>query len=302
MAGWIKWQKGLTRRSEVLQIAAAVKKDRRLVACACMELWEWADDETADGFIAGCTEAFTDNFVGIRGFMVAYAAAGWATIEEGGIRLANWQRHNGATAKRRAMDGSRKDDSRTNVRNGSGQKADAKRTGVRIASGQNADQIREEKKREEQQQGFPLCAGSSREPDAVACPLAAAPAAADSCPILQALHERGIGEPTATTLRCEGCEMADIRAADKAHSDGDGPGLVVNRIRESIAGRANQADKLAKEREARATFEAMSEPERLAKVAEFRAACSAAGRQIWHMADADIRAWARFYRWLGGVD
>ena len=40
MAGWIKWQKGLTRRSEVLQIAATVKQDRRRVACACMELWE----------------------------------------------------------------------------------------------------------------------------------------------------------------------------------------------------------------------------------------------------------------------
>ena len=304
MAGWIKWNKGLTRRSEVLQIAAAVKQDRRRVACACMELWEWADDETANGFLVGCSEAFVDELVGIRGFMAAYIAAGWAMVSAGGggIQLANWDRHNGATAKRRAMDGDRKDKMRTNVRNESGQNADTKRTGVRIASGQNADQIRSEKRREEQQQVFPLCAGSLAAPSAVARPAAAPAAAAISDPVSQALHDRGIGEPTATTLLAEGCTQADIRAADKAHNPGDGPGLVVNRIRESIAGRANQAESAAKEQEAREKFKAMSETERADKVVDFRHKCSDAGRPIWHMEYEAVIRWAKFFRWLGGVD
>ena len=54
MAGsWIKWDRGLSRKPEVIAIAAALKLDRRLVAACCMEVWEWSDDVTEDGRIEG---------------------------------------------------------------------------------------------------------------------------------------------------------------------------------------------------------------------------------------------------------
>lgn len=176
MAGWIKWNKGLTKRSEVLQMAARTKKDRRLVACACMELWEWADDETADGFLAGCTEEFVDNLVGIKGFMSAYAYVGWAEIGSLGVRLTNWARHNGESAKRRATDARLKDKTRTATRQMSAANADNSRTNVRIVSGQSADQIREDKRREEDSNSINEVLSA---PAPVAAPTAApAPAAA----------------------------------------------------------------------------------------------------------------------------
>lgn len=58
MAGeWIPWGKGLTRRSEVRQIAAAAGQEPRWVASVMMELWEYADSETTDGFIPAVPDA-----------------------------------------------------------------------------------------------------------------------------------------------------------------------------------------------------------------------------------------------------
>ena len=42
MAGdWIAWTKGLTLKREVVAIANRLGLDRRVVACLCMEAWEW---------------------------------------------------------------------------------------------------------------------------------------------------------------------------------------------------------------------------------------------------------------------
>jgi len=52
MAGeWIKWCVGFSRKPKVLAMAHALRVDRRIVAAACMELWEWADRETEDGHV-----------------------------------------------------------------------------------------------------------------------------------------------------------------------------------------------------------------------------------------------------------
>lgn len=103
MAGdWIKWVKGLSRRAEVFAIARRLSTDRRIVACACMELWEWADGQTTDGHLPQVTPDFIDELVGLQGFFGAVEAAGWARSKDGGITLARWDRHNGDDAKRRA--------------------------------------------------------------------------------------------------------------------------------------------------------------------------------------------------------
>lgn len=128
---WIKWTKGLSRKREVRAIAHKLNLDRRIVATACMEFWEWADSETCDGHIQGVKMADIDDEVSIPGFADALESVGWLRCTSGGITIPNFDRHNGKSAKRRSLDSSRK-----SIRNNSASKAEKKRT-------------REEKRREE---------------------------------------------------------------------------------------------------------------------------------------------------------
>mgnify|MGYP001172807628 CR=1 FL=1 len=79
---WIKWVKGLSKRREVLVIARNLGISRREAACACMEVWEWADDETVDGNIRGATGDDIDLMLGLPGFAVALQApeVGWLVV------------------------------------------------------------------------------------------------------------------------------------------------------------------------------------------------------------------------------
>lgn len=103
MANWIKWVKGLSRRPEVVTISSRLKRDRCVTTVALMELWEWADGETADGFISGINGDFIDDLVRIDGFFAAMQSVGWITQVDDGIQFVNWDRHNGTSAKSRAM-------------------------------------------------------------------------------------------------------------------------------------------------------------------------------------------------------
>lgn len=103
MAGdWIKWVKGLTRRREVVQMSFTLKADPRLIAAICMEVWEWVDGETTDGHLPGCGLDYLDSIARLQGFGAAMAKAGWVSVGDDGITIPNFDRHNGASAKRRA--------------------------------------------------------------------------------------------------------------------------------------------------------------------------------------------------------
>lgn len=106
MAGdWIKWVKGLTKRREVAAAAHKLGVSRRELASACMELWEWADENTTDGHVRGMTAAQLDELVQLNGFVTALSEPeiGWIRVTERGISFPNFDRHNGETAKRRAL-------------------------------------------------------------------------------------------------------------------------------------------------------------------------------------------------------
>jgi hypothetical protein len=154
MAGdWIKWQKGLTRKPEVLRIAATLGRSRHEVAALLCEVWEWADDNATVRFLSGFDPdkcpgivrvgsepgALLDLMFGVPGLSSAIEAAGWFRIEGEEVIFPNFGRHNGTTAKSRALDASRKATSRN--RPGS----------VREMSGSEPDKTRnrEEKRREE---------------------------------------------------------------------------------------------------------------------------------------------------------
>jgi hypothetical protein len=123
MAGhWIEWEKGLTRKPEVLQIARALKINCCEAAARCMLVWEWMDDSTTDGIIEGCDRDTIDEIAGLAGFSNAMEATRphpWISFDDVGLTVANFDRHNGECSKKRAIDAKRKRDARrtrTNVR------------------------------------------------------------------------------------------------------------------------------------------------------------------------------------------
>jgi hypothetical protein len=118
MAGdWIPWSKGLPKKLEVLRIARLTGRDRRLVACLLMEFWEWADDQTEDGFLSGmdvrnlsALHADTDD-----AFWSAVIDSGWLAPADGGLMVPNFCFWMGRSAKRRLKDTKRKGQSRGGV-------------------------------------------------------------------------------------------------------------------------------------------------------------------------------------------
>lgn len=108
MAGhWIKWEKGLTRKPEVMQIATALGVTDQHAAACLMLVWEWADDVTVDGLIRARADA-VDRVAGHPGLSDAMIDAGWLVVGETTLQFPNYDRHNGSCAKARALDASRK--------------------------------------------------------------------------------------------------------------------------------------------------------------------------------------------------
>jgi len=104
MAGdWIKWEKGLVRKAEVIRIARALTCTPQHAAACCMQVWEWAEEQTADGTIRGIEVGDVSLAVGVPGIGEAMASADWLRTSADGIVLPHWDRHNAQPAKARAL-------------------------------------------------------------------------------------------------------------------------------------------------------------------------------------------------------
>lgn len=109
MAGqWIKWEKGLERKPEVVRIARALDIRTTEAAACCMLVWAWADDNTMDGLVIGMAAADVSTVVGVPGIGEAMATVGWLVVSESGVQFPNYNRHNGETCKARMLDANRK--------------------------------------------------------------------------------------------------------------------------------------------------------------------------------------------------
>lgn len=116
MAGdWIPWNHGLSRKREIMLIARELRVDRRKAAALCMEVWEWADVETVDGFMRGMTFADVDAAVGVRGMATAMGNAGWLVARDNGLFFPNWDRWNSKSAKARLLETRRKQSYRASL-------------------------------------------------------------------------------------------------------------------------------------------------------------------------------------------
>jgi hypothetical protein len=175
MAGdWIKMRTDLSEDPAVIAVAARLNIDEFSVVGRLHRIWSWADSQLRDGYAYGITLKWIDRYVHLDGFSNALLDVGWLgkienetlpesgnigllegnanlldreEIEKGfekiekGVFFPNFDRHNGETAKTRAVKTKNKQNSRAT--NGQfalleGDLLDGDKTGTR-----------EEKRREE---------------------------------------------------------------------------------------------------------------------------------------------------------
>lgn len=117
MAGdWIKVEKCLVQKPEVFQIASMTGIDHWSVVGRLIEVWSWADAQTENGVFDGISTAIIDRLAGYEGFAKAMAAtkpSPWLVIDERGFSIPAYDRHNGKSAKKRALNNRRIQDYRT---------------------------------------------------------------------------------------------------------------------------------------------------------------------------------------------
>lgn len=128
MAGdWIKTRKSLPSDGRILRMASALKADRFRTLGGIVSAWCLFDEHTDCGRLEGYTPELLDEVIGFPGLARAMEAVDWLVVGEGFLLAPRFEKHNGATAKRRIQETDRKRYARD---------ADKKRT-------------REEKRREE---------------------------------------------------------------------------------------------------------------------------------------------------------
>jgi hypothetical protein len=125
MAGdWIKMRMGLRTHPKVVRMSSALQADRFRVIGALHAVWCLADEHTEDGDLPGYSLSALDDSIGWPGFSAAMRDVEWLIEGAQGLVLPRFDEHNGASAKRRAMEAERK----RRGRKESASDADKKRT------------------------------------------------------------------------------------------------------------------------------------------------------------------------------
>ncbi len=97
----------MTRKREIMLIAKQQQVTPREAAACCMEVWEWAQQQSLDGLIMGFDATDVSHAVGIAGIGEAMEAAGWIVSGRGNIQFPNWERFNAKSAKARLLNAER---------------------------------------------------------------------------------------------------------------------------------------------------------------------------------------------------
>lgn len=110
---WIKFESTTHDKQEVWQIASTLGIDPDAVVGKLLRVWVWFDMQTKDGNAASVTKSLLDRCVGVTGFCDSMISVGWMNESDGVISLPNFDRHNGQTAKNRALGAIRAQKSRS---------------------------------------------------------------------------------------------------------------------------------------------------------------------------------------------
>jgi hypothetical protein len=139
---WIKLEHATLDKPEVLRTAEMLNIHRREALGLFVEFWIWLDKNLSGicpDFVRNMSRKSLDEVLHMPGFAACLVSIGWAKFDDEGsvMHIINAERHNGNTAKTRALDAKRKKEKRSeSVREMSGSKPDVSGT-------------REEKRRED---------------------------------------------------------------------------------------------------------------------------------------------------------
>jgi len=118
VTNWIKFETTTSDKPEVWAIASRLGIDPDAVVGKLLRIWSWFDEHTVSGNATGndsvtlaalperhasVTKSLLDRRVGVTGFCDACIDVGWMAEDDRGIALPNFDRHNGQTAKTRAL-------------------------------------------------------------------------------------------------------------------------------------------------------------------------------------------------------
>jgi hypothetical protein len=145
MAGdWLKFEANTPEKPEVLAITIELGyEDPDLTVGKLLKVWRWFDQHTVNGNASNVTSSLLDRLIGVTGITKAMANVGWLIINDTGLTLPNFDRHNGKTAKDRALTAKRV----------ASHKASKNGNGASVTSALP----REEKRREDNKYIPPIC-------------------------------------------------------------------------------------------------------------------------------------------------
>lgn len=105
MPDWIKVEHCTPSKPEVLQLARSLGITRDDAFGKAMRFWIWLDSITVDGRVDGVASQDVDAVVGVDGFCVAMERTGWLIYDAEKLQVCvpNFGRHNGVSAKSRAL-------------------------------------------------------------------------------------------------------------------------------------------------------------------------------------------------------
>lgn len=147
MAGdWIKMRGNLWDDPRVSKLCDLTDQSEAAIVGAMYWLWAAADQHTEDGLMPGLTLRQIDRKTGVQGFGAALCQIGWLEDNPDGVRIVNFEEHNGTSAKRRCTDAQRK----ANVRNVSASDADKQQTEAGQKTPNLGAREREEKEKREE--------------------------------------------------------------------------------------------------------------------------------------------------------
>lgn len=152
MAGeWIKIRIDLTDDPTVFMLADLLSVDCPTIVGHLVMFWGWMDRHTPDGRRIQLTENVIDRKIAVEGFAAAMRKVGWLAGEDHALELPNFERHNGASSKARALESEAKSIRRKVKKEGEIVPSEALKNSVGQVSDKTVPKspTREEKRREE---------------------------------------------------------------------------------------------------------------------------------------------------------
>jgi hypothetical protein len=104
MAGdWIKLEHATADKPEVFRISETLSIAPEHALGCLIRIWVWADQQIEKGNALSVTETTIDRIARVTGFGEAMTNAGWLVVTETEVLFPNFDRHNGQTSKTRAL-------------------------------------------------------------------------------------------------------------------------------------------------------------------------------------------------------